>query len=627
MRWPVKMRRSKKSGERSVFKPLPACDSIRILKLFPGNFTDPLECKTVIVPSMGRHERYEAVSYVWGDLNDAVDITCNGLPFTISANLADALRVFRNPAKARKLWVDIICINQQDKEEKSYQVRRMHEVYQNAVRVLAWVGHDQDGIAEDSFRLIRETNEYFDDFFEDYGPRLFHMLTPVPPHPICTDRDRWEKVAALLRRPWFGRVWAVQEAGIAKDCDLYWGASKICVAHLVELACWIFRKWELSLLLQDQLYTSVNSGMLVDVFRDIQASYTNKSTWRTSLPLIKWEQKMHSQVLFVDILDAARALSAADPRDHVYAYLGSPSARLENGQLIVDVDYEKSVDEVYFDTARALLGSPREAPWFLSLIENHYLEDILNRETPSWVPRWHEGLSGRRRIAYSTLLYGSGGATTRSSKTVRENRLLEAAGFVFDEIIWLSEPMEEAKFSVEPRILHDSVHTAGEPFIETLWKSVLEAAPLDHDDFLLTFVWGYPRNEVIDNALMEQLRENFVAYKQRAWLALTSSDTQNPNDQTSEGNWMDFHSRLGYCHNYCLLRTKSGRIGLAPRDITEINDVCCVVLGDSVPYILKPVAGTTRYKLVGESYIHGVMRGELLEQVDGGRLKETITLE
>ena len=59
--------------------------------------------------------------------------------------------------------------------------------------------------------------------------------------------------------------------------------------------------------------------------------------------------------------------------------------------------------------------------------------------------------------------------------------------------------------------------------------------------------------------------------------------------------------------------TEKGRLGLVPGLTTEVGDVCCIFLGASVPCILKP-ANNGRYQLVGDSYIHGVMGGELMEQ-------------
>ncbi|KAH6857601.1 heterokaryon incompatibility, partial [Alternaria alternata] len=84
---------------------------------------------------------YTALSYVWGDAKHTkpIQLGYHQIP-TITKNLEKALRHLRDRASERILWVDAICINQSDEEEKLSQVQSMGDVYRNAVEVRIWLG-------------------------------------------------------------------------------------------------------------------------------------------------------------------------------------------------------------------------------------------------------------------------------------------------------------------------------------------------------------------------------------------------------------------------------------------------------------------------------------------------------
>jgi hypothetical protein len=91
--------------------------------------------------SLSEDVYYEAVSYTWGDLSNLRPITLAGFDWHVTNNLEIALQHFRYRHAVRRLWVDSLCINQQDNQERLHQVNLMRFVYQNAGRVLVWLGH------------------------------------------------------------------------------------------------------------------------------------------------------------------------------------------------------------------------------------------------------------------------------------------------------------------------------------------------------------------------------------------------------------------------------------------------------------------------------------------------------
>lgn len=91
---------------------------------------------------MDRPLRYHCLSYVWGDASDRVPISLNGQAFSITRNLWIALRRLRWYGQLDYLWVDAICINQDDMYEKSQQVRKMADIYSQTQEVIIWLGED-----------------------------------------------------------------------------------------------------------------------------------------------------------------------------------------------------------------------------------------------------------------------------------------------------------------------------------------------------------------------------------------------------------------------------------------------------------------------------------------------------
>ncbi|KAF8859326.1 heterokaryon incompatibility, partial [Acephala macrosclerotiorum] len=85
---------------------------------------------------------YEALSYVWGESDPPCWILCNGQRKSVTPNLGAALRRLRYKEKWRLVWIDAICVNQEDLDERSQQVMLMRNIYSPARRVIVWLGED-----------------------------------------------------------------------------------------------------------------------------------------------------------------------------------------------------------------------------------------------------------------------------------------------------------------------------------------------------------------------------------------------------------------------------------------------------------------------------------------------------
>ncbi|KAK7999106.1 hypothetical protein PG991_014781 [Apiospora marii] len=125
--------------------PLESPDSIRLLDLLPSlKRTAPVECRVRQMTFENACDKYEALSYVWGALDGDRPITCDGCELLITPNCHDAIVHLRYRFRVRTLWIDSICIDQRETpdstKERNHQVKQMGVVYQNASRVLVWLG-------------------------------------------------------------------------------------------------------------------------------------------------------------------------------------------------------------------------------------------------------------------------------------------------------------------------------------------------------------------------------------------------------------------------------------------------------------------------------------------------------
>ena len=137
------------SSYKYVQLPLPG-DYIRLLCLLPNKSEkdEPLHCKLhnySLQKSSPRTHRYEALSYVWGDSHERLPIYVDGDQLLITRNLYAALLRLRDHSFERMVWIDAICIDQENPEERGRQVQLMAKIYSNALCVIVWLGEDVEG--------------------------------------------------------------------------------------------------------------------------------------------------------------------------------------------------------------------------------------------------------------------------------------------------------------------------------------------------------------------------------------------------------------------------------------------------------------------------------------------------
>jgi hypothetical protein len=125
------------------YEPLTSETSFRVLRLLPARARDDTATTIeveLLEANFDNPPEYEAVSYAWGVEGPTAAIVCNGKRLCVTPNVLSVLRVLRPSDSSRVLWIDSIAIDQSSIAEKNIQVPKMHLVYQQARRVLIWLG-------------------------------------------------------------------------------------------------------------------------------------------------------------------------------------------------------------------------------------------------------------------------------------------------------------------------------------------------------------------------------------------------------------------------------------------------------------------------------------------------------
>ncbi|PMD33948.1 HET-domain-containing protein [Hyaloscypha variabilis F] len=318
--------------EQFPYQPLDTTKfEIRVITLHPGIQTDQIHCSmTHIATNRGSKPRYTALSYTWGTPESPKSILLNGVQVQVRENLWQALYHLRSEERDLRIWIDALCINQNDLQERSSQVSRMSAIYGIAKEVVVWLGPAGDG------------SELAMDFMQrKFHPQQGSSERDIPLDEILlqSSEAELEATAKLMTREYWHRVWIVQEIFKARSITIHCGHDTMQWSSLSNF----FR------------YLSMHDWTEPIGRRGTATSKYDYLLLACASPAISLTELRTSQKhCLEDLLKAYKDCHSSDPRDKVYALVGLAQRRMRSksdpvskGDNWIDVDYSKSTLDIF----------------------------------------------------------------------------------------------------------------------------------------------------------------------------------------------------------------------------------------------------------------------------------------
>jgi hypothetical protein len=484
-----------------------------------------------------------------------------------------------------------ICINQSDDTEKSAQVRMMGDIYERASEVIVWLGLEDSHctFAFTSIQAISDASILTQDELlsatwtsqegnqaaaeQKYIARgkagLSALLGSFDFHAIV------EAVQFILERPWWHRVWVIQELVLAQRAVLQCGRLVLSwnnFAYFLNF-CDLFR------------FCYPNDSLISALMQinGLTAPLTNAS----------WLRKAGNPITMLNLLQDTNTVykrKTSDPRDHVYALLGLAS---DAEELDIRPDYSKHWAEVYATTTMSLIR--KHGLTVLVYCHARQVSEIGHELLPSWSKDF--GKIFRAPLEHhrnpDSIFRASG---SRQGSVYFHTHSLEVDGILGGTVVMISnhsQLSESLGDRNDLRIIREWLHGLQSEFFQwkdDLWRVVITNRIWESDSAM------YPRGAEDDD--------------KAGWDAFNSEDESALNrgnetvDNYVKSAWYILDQR-------CLFACSDGRIGLGSCEM-QPGDRIFVLLGADFPFILRHLHGN-QYRLIEAAYVHGIMMGEVLD--------------
>jgi Heterokaryon incompatibility protein (HET) len=613
---------------------------IRLLSLLSGSDKDAIHCELCTV-SLGDGPKFNALSYVWGDVSKTKPIYVGEQIFNATTNLELALRHIRKPDAVQTLWVDAVCINQADVVERNHQVPLMRKIYTEADNVLIWLGEGDEhsdalfsAISNDEIPSPPTRDNDYDRFPEEMAieiQRLDAML-----HKIAT-------------REWWIRVWIVQECILPEKPPVIWCGTKTLLWSQFFDGLWKTRRGAMRILPE-----TANHPSVMDIYHSAGKSRAECSNRMSFLELLDFERDAFGRQ------DPGRQISggftgprtfsttvlpflgrkASVAHDYIYGLL---SLLPEEKSQLIPIDYERPHWEIYREFTKELLrsGDPEDH----SLLSSVSFQSSPHPHRPSWVPDFSSqvGQNGDTRdtgwyLGFDNPLWG-----LPEPRFSDDGNILMLRG-VFLDVIHKVYPFDErgdgwmdvldrmerrAKSIIRKRQREFQQQVESNGSGSSLEPLFIAPSPSLRRLFSAMSDWGLRvmSAEVADDQL-DFWWDVFQTEGHDRWVDLTGPESKRKREElagrsTSEVVLGMLNQAKTVCRGRNLIVTKrESLLGICVPGAVA-GDVLACLSGMSMPWVLRPTKDKDYYTVVGGAFVHGLTDCAVLEKrYEEGRLTE-----
>ncbi|KAI0964706.1 heterokaryon incompatibility protein-domain-containing protein [Xylaria arbuscula] len=511
---------------------------------------------------------YETLSYCWGPLTEHQTIPVEGHRVEVTDNLYSALQRLRYADRNRLIWIDAVCINQNDQEEKEVQVN-------SCIVGVCWLGDfgkSANSVAPEQARGVVDFIQFLNDDCRGRCP------------PTLSTQSQRKSVGAALRimmdAPWWHRIWTVQEVVLPAMSDLVWGPVSI--------------PWKSMVYAQGLLTDS--PGIAKDFF------YPDTTTFFFTVPIYSLRMIVSESSTPIDLFYRFRSRSATDPRDKVYGLMGL--MKKIGFERIQSADYSMDIVTLLKILGIELIQINNLKHWVGQSGAPHTLHGL-----PSWAVDFtredlNQSIDGlywwEHRLAYDTFDADDRKAANWLYNKGESKTYLILKGIKTDWIIHVIPPLitepphpaamkNEQLADVDAQVQH--------------WRIDLQA-----------FIDDLATKVNVSDANRDKMLTSFNK-------ACTGDFSDKSPDLDRVEKW-----KLEILRSKAIAITNEATVGLGPR-MTQFGDRIHVVIGGRVPFVTREMRSLPEnlnivptikvgeqsvaiHTLVGNGYIDGVMYGE-----------------
>jgi hypothetical protein len=578
---------------------------IRVLEIHAGAGTEDIRCTLrCICLTEEPQTKYETVSYAWGDKSQREYLFVNGVHINAPASSVKVLRRIRLLHKSRVVWIDAICINQTDIEERSQQVEIMGLIYARTVRNLIWLGEEDCDTASAIYSIAaisidikheaKDSDRLRDILYPSHlSQRASNAAGGMGPRISVTDLTVEVDQRALRRffsSAWFSRLWVCQEASLSPESVCYKGSFECDVKDVLKAALWIRYKQRHLPLTWDAC--TERAADLAD-WADRNIGYI-RTVYGSTVP---------PGIALASLLWSLRNFEAGDPRDRVYAVIGLCEAYSQTRTNIVP-NYGTDTADAFRAATKFIIEDTGDLRIFRDICRR--LDDKDESTFTTWVPRY-DWKRDNSREPYRLITVGQnadGGERMAMNQHSGPGELLILRGLDLDTIRCRTATPRESDTAAT--ILHflNSV--------EQLVACTVEGVPQATRNIIAKILRG-GRLAADPNAGEDG--DVYTEFKRLLVQQAAQSAHGMAKGATGDGGVAAFRTAFTLtCHARCFFRTDSGYLGVGPHTL-QVGDAVTIIYGSSLPLILR--RSTTHigeFQLVGVSYVYGIMNGEAVHQ-------------
>jgi hypothetical protein len=625
------------------YQPIDPKDEIRILIVSPPASSDPTTIHgELFTAKLSEKPPYEALSYCWGAEVFPEMLHLSGGVLAITDNLAAALRQLRHPEQCRRLWVDAVCINQRDNQEKNHQVSLMSQVYRNATTVLVWLGEGNENMRE----AIKTMKELADSAWEYGIPSrvltesgltggifaLFKVSLGFSQKNNgiskkivgLSETIKFGSLEAYFDQNWFKRLWIIQEFVLAPNLTIHNG--------------------EMVLSAQDFMLGFSVISLLISHPTVGETCVARLRNWHWGF-FVCLQKEVYRHLKSFDLLTLLRQHSQQQCKLEVDIVYGLLAIATDGAEW--PVDYGLAVESVFTEVAlsylkRSNLSILHHGCRTTQISSNATADAALSRaHLPSWVPDW-------RCESYDNEFdYDEFNTATSSRPNVSTE--YASSGIIGLEGVYV----DELSITVPDTPNNSTPVPCDGPGVLNIFAQALAFKGI----FIRRMQnWQYPTGEALDlvfaqsiilenkpyfsqNGLGQYLTPNDMLLRwQKLVDAFAPEDSTPPPGSHRDSNSVgpaDFdievYSKVmdGTRAGRKYIMTRSGYIGVAP-ETCKVGDVIAIFDGAHSPFMLRPAekpgslerirylgseareSVEEMWEIVGDCYLHGLMNNEVL---------------